>query len=116
MKGQRCALVEHCENENWHAAMELYNQALYFAENDSEYMGILLVMQGFCFCNMRMYDTGITGMNHCSISHLMRVHLILQFVCGKISKSICKKQEILHLSTFKLIENHSPKKRNSNQR
>lgn len=54
---------EHFEKREWRQAMEMYNQGLCFAENDSEYMGILFAKRGFCFCNMQMYAAGITDMD-----------------------------------------------------
>lgn len=54
---------EHFEKGEWRKAMEMYNQALCFAENDSEYMGILYAKRGFCFCNLKMYGAGILDMD-----------------------------------------------------
>lgn len=51
------------EIQEWRKAMELYNQAMCFAENDSEYMGILFAKRGFCFNNMKMYGAGILDMD-----------------------------------------------------
>lgn len=49
---------EYFECRDWRKAMEMYNQAMCFAENDSNYLGILMAKRGFCFSNMKMYDAG----------------------------------------------------------
>lgn len=50
---------EYFERHQWREAMEMYNKALCFVENDSVYMGFLYAVRGLCFGNLQMYDAGI---------------------------------------------------------
>lgn len=50
---------EYFEQREWRKAMEMYNQALCFAESGSSNLGILYAKRGFCFTNMKMYGAGM---------------------------------------------------------
>lgn len=54
---------EYFEQREWRKAMEMYNQAMCFARNDSTYFGVLFAKRGFCFTNMKMYDAGIADID-----------------------------------------------------
>lgn len=50
---------KYFEQREWRKAMEMFNLALCFAENDSTNISFLYAKRGFCFTNMKMYDAGI---------------------------------------------------------
>ncbi|XP_055301274.1 SET and MYND domain-containing protein DDB_G0273589-like [Sitodiplosis mosellana] len=45
----------HFQHREFHKAMEMYNQALCFAQFNSAQMGVLYAKRGFCFFNLNMY-------------------------------------------------------------
>lgn len=47
---------EHCELKNWFDAIELYNQALCFAECYSTEWAAILTDRSICFFQLKMYD------------------------------------------------------------
>lgn len=53
----------YMERQEWRKAMEMYNQALCFAEIGTPEISMLYAKRGFCFSHMKMYDEAIIDMD-----------------------------------------------------
>ncbi|XP_055301220.1 SET and MYND domain-containing protein DDB_G0273591-like [Sitodiplosis mosellana] len=79
--------MSQLESKNWHEAIELLNEALCFAENDSQDVGGAYAERSTCFFNLHMYDHCLTDIK------LARSSKCPQVVQAKLSKlrESCKK-------------------------
>lgn len=75
---------------DWRRAMEMYNQAVRFAANSSNYMGYLYAKRGLCFGSMKMYAAGIADMS-LSIAHNSSPDWSAE--CDKFIKNYTKQTE-----------------------
>lgn len=86
----------------WRKAMEMYNQALRFAVNDSSYFGILYAKRGFCFSNMNMYDAGSLDIELAKTQKSAPEYLAMMAPALQINNDLLKQRLQPHVS-------HEPK-------
>lgn len=99
-KHYREKAAEHCESKNWFEAIELYNQALCFAECDSSAMAEILMNRSQCFLQLKMYD-------ECSVdvklaktkigAEIFMEHLNrLSAMCGQKRNQRARNEQVVH--------------------
>lgn len=66
----------HFERCEWRKAMEMYNRAMCFIENDSS-AGVSLAKRGFCFANMKMYDAGNVDID-LAMAHKLAPEMVME--------------------------------------
>lgn len=78
------------ESREWRIALEMYNQAICFAENDSSYLAVLFAKRGFCFSNLEMYSAGTIDIDIALSRNLPR-ELVAE--CRAINEVLKQKSE-----------------------
>lgn len=75
----RTKAMEQACAKNWHEAIELFNQALCFAENGSKELGCAYADRSSCYLNLQMYDECLADIalakaNNCPTVFLPKIH------------------------------------------
>lgn len=92
--------AEHSELKNWFEAIELYNEALCFAESDSSEWAAILMNRSQCFLQLKMYNECLVDLKLAKtkpgadifMSHLNR----LTTLCNQKRNQHAKNEQVVH--------------------
>lgn len=103
-KHYRQMAAEHCESKNWFEAIELYNQALCFAECESSAWAAILTDRSQCFFQLKMYDECLVDVK------LAKASAGAEFCSAKLNRlsAMCSQKRKQHAKNEQVVYQFQP--------